>query len=110
MVKQAMRVMVQNAARYSAPGTRVRLRALADDRARRVGFSVTDEGVGIAATDAPHVFDRFFRSDAARGGSREGSGLGLAIAKWIVDAHDGQIEVLSREGVGTRFTVWLPRG
>ena len=110
MVKQAMRVMVQNAARYSAPGTRVRLRALADDRARRVGFSVTDEGVGIAAADAPHVFDRFFRSDAARGGSREGSGLGLAIAKWIVDAHDGQIEVLSREGVGTRFTVWLPRG
>ena len=71
---------------------------------------MTDEGVGIAATDAPHVFDRFFRSDAARGGSREGSGLGLAIAKWIVDAHDGQIEVLSREGVGTRFTVWLPRG
>ena len=110
MVKQAMRAIVQNAARYSPGGTRVQVRALVDEAGGRVGFAVEDEGVGIAPADVAHVFDRFFRADATRSGAREGSGLGLAIAKWIVDAHDGRIEVLSRQGVGTRFTVWLPRG
>ena len=110
MVKQSMRIVVQNAARYSAPGTEVRLSALADEVGKRVGYAVQDEGIGMAASDAEHVFERFYRSDAARGKRAGGTGLGLAIAKWIVDAHGGTVEVLSREGVGTRFTVWFPRG
>ena len=58
--------------------------------------------------DVIHIFERFFRSDAARNSSTGGSGLGLSIAKWIVDKHRGHFEILSREGLGTRITVWLP--
>ena len=53
------------------------------------------------------VFDRFYRTDPARGRNSGGTGLGLAIAKWIAQSHDGHIEILSREGIGTRFTLCL---
>ena len=69
-----------------------------------------DSGIGISREDMQHVFDRFFRSDPARGRESGGTGLGLAIAKWIVDAHGGHFEVLSRENLGTRMTVCLPVG
>ena len=62
----------------------------------------------MSEQDAARAFDRFWRSDEARSGGAGGTGLGLSIAKWIVDAHDGTIEVLSSEGVGTRFTVSFP--
>lgn len=63
----------------------------------------------MSADEIEHVFERFWRSDSARGSSNEGSGLGMSIAKWIVDAHGGTIEVVSSKGVGTRFTVNLPK-
>jgi len=71
---------------------------------------VRDTGMGIAPGDLPHIFDRFWRADAARSrtGSRPGSGLGLAISKWIAEAHGGTITVTSRPGRGTTFTVSLP--
>ena len=105
LVKQSMRIMVQNAAKYSAPDTTITLGAQLDPQTREACYSVRDEGVGMSNEDAAHAFERFWRSDDARGGSVSGTGLGLAIAKWIVDAHGGRIEVLSVEGVGTRFTV-----
>ena len=52
-----------------------------------------------------HIFERFYRSDEARNGENGGSGLGLSIAKWIIDAHNGVVDVLSVSGIGTRFTV-----
>ena len=106
LVKQSMRVIVQNAAKYSAPGTTIALSVAATGG--RVTYSVQDEGVGMSEQDAARAFDRFWRSDEARSGGAGGTGLGLSIAKWIVDAHDGTIEVLSSEGVGTRFTVSFP--
>lgn len=118
MIKQSMRIILQNAARYSPAGSTVRLSLVSNaagaapadgGRAGRVGYVVQDEGMGMEAQDAEHIFERFYRSDAARDRRSGGTGLGLSIAKWIVDAHDGSIEVLSREGVGTRFTVWFPR-
>jgi signal transduction histidine kinase len=54
-----------------------------------------------------HIFERFYRASDVKNNKTDGSGLGLSIAKWIVDAHGGTIEVLNREGVGTRFTVRL---
>ena len=114
LVKQSMRIMVQNAAKYSAAGTTIRLGARRSDGDRaasgagEVAYVVQDEGIGMSAVDERHAFERFWRSDEARGGAAEGSGLGLSIAKWIVDAHDGHVDVLSAEGVGTRFTVWFP--
>ena len=73
---------------------------------------MADTGMGIAAGDLPHIFDRFWRADVARSrtGDRAGAGLGLAITKWIAEAHGGSIEVQSRPNRGTRFTVTLPRG
>lgn len=105
LVKQSMRIMVQNAVKYSAANSTITLGAQVDPATREVCYSVRDEGVGMSSQDASHAFERFWRSDDARGSSVNGTGLGLAIAKWIVDAHGGRVEVLSVENVGTRFTV-----
>jgi two-component system sensor histidine kinase BaeS len=69
---------------------------------------VCDTGPGIAAQHLPHLFEPFYRADAARGGSNGHAGLGLALANWIVRAHGGHLSVASRVGVGTVFTLSLP--
>lgn len=107
MVKQVARILVQNAVAYAPEGTQIALKVGADDA--MAFFQVQDEGIGMSAEDATHVFERFYRADNARDRREGGTGLGLSIAAWIVEAHNGTIEVLSREGVGTRFTVRLPR-
>ncbi len=107
MIKQSIRIIVQNAARYSAAQTTISFNVSCDENT--VQISVEDEGMGMPEAAATHIFERFWRADNARIESNEGSGLGLSIAKWIVDNHDGSIEVLSHEGVGTRFTIVLPR-
>ena len=106
MIKQSIRIIVQNAARYSAVQTTISFNVAYDEETVQV--SIEDEGMGMSEAAAAHIFERFWRADNARIESNEGSGLGLSIAKWIVDNHDGSIEVLSREGVGTRFTIVLP--
>ena len=105
MLKQSMRIFVQNAAKYSAEGDTIILRA--GEHAGRPFYSVQDEGIGMQSSEVVHVFERFYRSDAARNSSQGGTGLGLSIAKWIVDAHSGIIEILSRPDFGTRITVRL---
>lgn len=107
LIKQSMRTIIQNAAKYSEEGTTIKLGVACDNST--ISYSVQDEGCGMKPADAEHVFERFWRSDTARGSNKDGSGLGLSIAKWIVDAHGGTIKVISYEGVGTRFTVSLPR-
>jgi signal transduction histidine kinase len=71
-------------------------------------FEVADTGIGIPAEEIPHLFGSFHR--ASNVGSIQGTGLGLAIVKNAVDRHGGRIEVASRLGEGTRFTVRLPAG
>ncbi len=107
LIKQSLRIIVQNAEKYSADGSAITLSAAAEGA--HAGFSVQDEGIGMSQEDAAHAFERFYRASGARNETNEGSGLGLSIAKWIVDAHGGTIDVVSREGVGTRFTVSLPK-
>ena len=106
MLKQCARVLCENARKYTPAGGRILLRAESEGEWAR--FSVEDEGIGIGAEDVAHIFVRFYRSDPARDRNSGGSGLGLAIAKWIVERHDGHFDVLSSEGIGTRFTVSLP--
>ena len=106
LIKQAARVLVDNAMRYTPEGGSIRLSAGSQDGA--VYFEVQDSGIGIDKEDVPHVFDRFFRDDPARARQSGGTGLGLSIARWIVERHGGHFEVLSRPGIGTRIRVVLP--
>ena len=105
MIKQSMRIFIQNAAKYSHKGDTIDIGVKWVDG--RPAYVVQDEGIGMQSKDVSHIFERFYRSDEARNGNTGGSGLGLSIAKWIVDAHNGTIEVLSRPEFGTRFTVKL---
>lgn len=103
MVKQSVRIFVQNAAKYSATGDTISFRVRQQDD--MVTYMVQDEGIGIGEEQLTHIFEPFYRSDEARSGSTGGSGLGLSIAKWIVDAHEGNIQVLSKPELGTRFMI-----
>ena len=107
MIKQSVRIFVQNAAKYSEPGTTIKLGV--SDEAGYVSYLIEDEGTGMESSDIIHIFDRFYRSDEARNGETGGSGLGLSIAKWIVDAHGGTIQVISRADIGSRFIVRFPK-
>jgi signal transduction histidine kinase len=108
-IREMLLNMVTNAIKYTPPGGTIALSLEEDNDA--VTFSVRDSGIGIAAGDLPHVFERFWRADQARTrtGERPGVGLGLAITKWIVEAHGGSITVQSRPGRGSIFTVRLPK-
>lgn len=105
MLKQSLRIFVQNAAKYSGTGGRIVLKAKRSEGSP--AFVIQDEGIGMAESEVVHVFERFYRSGAARNSAEGGTGLGLSIAKWIIDAHKGTIEILSRPEFGTRFTVKL---
>jgi signal transduction histidine kinase len=69
---------------------------------------VSDDGVGIDEADLPRLFDRFFRTNQATTAAVQGAGLGLTIARRIVEEHGGEIEVTSKPGQGSTFTVHLP--
>lgn len=109
-IRQLLLNLVTNAVKYTPGGGVVTLEL--DDRGHEVELQVGDTGIGIAAGDLPHIFDRFWRGDPSRSrvGAQPGTGLGLAITKWIAEAHGGAISVQSRPGRGTTFTVVLPRG
>ena len=103
-LKQVVLNLVQNA--LDAGARHVQLQLQRDGR--DVRFEVLDDGAGIPAEALPHLFDRFFRVDGARSTRGNGSGLGLAIVRWIVQQHGGTVEVRSRVGEGTVFTIVLP--
>lgn len=106
MLKQALRVLGDNASKYTPDGKSITLRAFIDDKGQPC-LCVRDEGMGIKREDAAHVFERFYRSDPARTRQGGGAGLGLSIADWIVTRHGGHMEVYSWEGIGSRFTIVL---
>ncbi|HJP85403.1 MAG TPA: HAMP domain-containing sensor histidine kinase, partial [Gemmatimonadaceae bacterium] len=102
-VAQALSNLTGNALKFTSQGGEVRLSAtVAGDE---IIIAVADTGIGIAAENVAHVFDRFWQAKRA---SRASAGLGLAIAKSIVEAHGGRIWVESTEGRGTTFQFTLP--
>ncbi len=106
-LKQTARILVENAAKYTETGENIELKVGRNSKGEPY-FSVQDNGIGMDTEDIPHIFERFFRADTARVRKNGGTGLGLSIAKWIIDNHNGYFSVLSRKGIGTRITVYLP--
>jgi len=99
--------LLSNAIKYNRPGGSIRI-ALSQDATSVLG-SVSDTGIGIAADDAPHVFDEFFRAGNARLASAHGSGVGMATVRRVVENWGGHIAVESELGKGTTFRFSLPR-
>ena len=106
LVKQVLRILMDNALKYSPLEGRLYLRVTASQGHARL--TVQDEGMGIPPESIPHIFERFYRTDRSRDRKTGGTGLGLSIAKWIVEKHGGWFEVVSRVDVGTRITAVLP--
>jgi K+-sensing histidine kinase KdpD len=111
-VAEVVYTLVDNAAKYSPPGTTIRVKAVPGDEGT-MRVSVEDEGPGIAVETRERVFDKFFRAmrDGDVGDRKSGSGMGLAIARGIVEAHGGRIWIEDAEGKsGAKFVVELPTG
>jgi signal transduction histidine kinase len=126
-LEQALSNLIDNAIRYTPSGGRIDIHAEevhlrggrpqhdlpcgmppeAPRDGRWLAITVKDTGVGIAEQDLPRIFERFYRADKSRGGSK-GAGLGLAIAKEIAEAHGGTIGVTSQLGEGSCFSMLLP--
>ncbi len=106
-VGQVVGNLVANAIKFTFRGGRVDVDVRSDSDGARI--VVTDTGVGIHAAELPRIFERFYRGAQASEARGSGSGLGLAIVRSIVDMHGGSVVVESRVGIGSTFTVWLPR-
>jgi len=112
--------LIENGIKYTEEGGSIRIFLqkvssarnqsgwLEREKGELVKIIVSDTGIGIAQEDQERIFDRFFRVDKARSREHGGSGLGLSICKWIVEAHQGDIEVESELGKGSSFIVRLP--
>jgi two-component system OmpR family sensor kinase len=103
-LQQLLFIFIENAFKYTKAGS-VTIEAIR--RNSFIGIRISDTGIGMDKEDIPHIFDRFYRADLSRGVTT-GTGLGLSIAKWIIDEHDGSVEVTTRKDEGSTFLIWLP--
>jgi heavy metal sensor kinase len=105
-LERLLLILLDNAIKFTPEGGRI---SVTFSCAKGLAcISVTDTGMGIAPDALPHLFERFYRADPARSRQAQGAGLGLALAKWIAEHHDGTIDVRSRPGEGSTFTLSLP--
>ncbi|HYH19374.1 MAG TPA: ATP-binding protein [Azospirillum sp.] len=105
LLQQAVENLLSNAVKYSPPGSAVRVRGWSD--AGQIHVAVDDRGIGIPESDRDRLFERYFRGRNV--GTRAGSGLGLHVVQAIVARHGGRLDVDSREGEGSTFTMILPK-
>lgn len=107
LLTEALFIVLDNAVKYSEDDKLITLEVTKSNN--EVQLSVIDQGRGISSTELPHVFERFYRADAAR--SKQdivGYGLGLSLAQRIIGLHNGSIKVTSKIGEGSTFTIILP--
>jgi len=104
-LRQLLFNLLDNAIKYTPPGGRVSVRDVSSNGTAAI--VVSDTGIGIPAEHLPHVFERFYRVDPARG-TEGGTGLGLSICRSIAEAHQGRLEIESEAGRGTRVMLSLP--
>jgi heavy metal sensor kinase len=105
-LRRLLLILIDNAVKYTTPTGSVSF-AL-QSKGDSVEIRVQDTGIGISEADLPHIFERFYRADKARSRELGGTGLGLSIARWIVNAHSGDIKVESAAPGETTFLVRLP--
>ncbi|UQZ81004.1 Alkaline phosphatase synthesis sensor protein PhoR [Paenibacillus konkukensis] len=106
-IRQLLIILLDNALKNTPPSGTIEISGRY--QGNFVCIRVKDNGVGIAAEDLPHIFDRFYRGDKARSRAEGGTGLGLSIAKWIVNVHGGVIRVESAIHAGTQIELLFPR-
>jgi len=106
MIKQLLRIFIENSVKFTRKDSRITLKAEKDDG--YYSLHVIDDGEGIAKEDLSRIFDRFYVADKARTKNKAGSGLGLSIAKWIVETHGGTLEAKSVLGTGTTMIARFP--
>lgn len=106
MLTMAVKNLIENAILYSDEGGQVGVGLREDDGTAQI--SVTDTGVGIEPEHVERIFERFYRADPSRSRATGGTGLGLAIVKHVANNHRGDIQVFSRPGFGSTFTLLLP--
>jgi two-component system, OmpR family, sensor histidine kinase KdpD len=105
LVRRVIRHLIENAAKYSPPGSAIQVTA--GFEGSRLSVTIVDEGLGIDEADRPFIFDKFYRGRGLRK-RVQGTGMGLAIARAIVTAHGGAIELTSMPEQGSAFTFWIP--
>ena len=108
LFKQLFRIFLDNAIKFTSHQGKIKIELDQIDE-NNFYFTIEDDGPGIEKEDLPYVFDRFYQADKSRSRKEnEGSGLGLAIAKQIIDSYNGDVDVESKVGKGTKFIVVLP--
>lgn len=107
-IRQLFWNILNNAIKYTPQDGMIYI-SIKTENNENVKVAISDTGIGIPEQDLPHIFKRFYRVDKHRARTQGGSGLGLAICKWITTAHGGKIEVRSKPGEGSVFTIILPR-
>ncbi len=106
LVQQALYNVVENALKYNSLGGSVKVCVSSNEN--NAMFEITDNGIGIAPIDLPHLFEKFFRSGRREAYNQRGTGLGLAIVKTIIEKHNGKVWVESKLGRGSSFYLQLP--
>ncbi|HSM25250.1 MAG TPA: HAMP domain-containing sensor histidine kinase, partial [Anaerolineaceae bacterium] len=106
LVQQALYNVVENALKYNSLGGTVKVNVNSNES--HAMFEITDNGIGIAPIDLPHLFEKFYRSGRREAYNQRGTGLGLAIVKTIIEKHNGKVWVESKLGRGSSFYLQLP--
>lgn len=106
LIKEALRIFMDNSVKYTPAGGSIKLNSYVLNNEAII--SIEDTGIGIPKEDLPHIFNRFYRADKSRTKKSGGTGLGLSIAKWIIDSHNGNINVWSKINTGTVIKIELP--
>ncbi|AGY77893.1 sensor histidine kinase [Clostridium autoethanogenum] len=105
MIKQMLRVFIDNSMKFTPEHGKIDITS--EVQGKVVKITVSDTGIGIPKEEIKNIFNRFYIVDKSRSKEKGGTGLGLSIAKWIIDMHQGAIDVESEEGKGTKITVTL---
>ena len=100
--------LLSNAIKYSGEKSQIEVTLLRDET--EVGIQVADNGTGIASEELNAIFDRYYQGQTAESLTQPGTGIGLALVKELIELHHGRVEVSSKLGQGSRFTLWLQRG